>query len=673
MLTLPERIIFAFAILLSLIATFRAFQRIVRILQRGHGRPDWNIFWQRILTTPARILTFQPVFRFRLLPSLFHALVGWGFLYFFLVNTGDLLQAYIQNFQFLGTGTVGNLYRLGSDIFSISVVLGTLVLTIRRFILKPPTLTARPDILLHPKARFGILRDSAIVASFIILHVGSRFFGESMKLAHLGVDAWQPFASSFSLLLDNWSTSALTIGEHIAFWISLGLVLAFLPYFLYSKHIHIFFAPLNFLLKPERRSIGELSRLDFVDESVESFGVSRLEDLGWEQLMDAYACIMCYRCQQVCPAYNTGKVLSPAALEINKRYFLNYYGAHIAQGETSPQTMVEFAIPPEAIWACTACGACIDICPVNNEPMRDILDIRRSLVLNENDFPLQLQTAFRGMERNVNPWNISPAERLKWAEGIKVTTIDENPEPEVLWWVGCAPATEARAQKVARAFATILNKANVNYAVLGKNEQCTGDSARRAGNEYLFNEMASANVEVLNSISPKRIVTTCPHCLHTLKNEYPAFGGNYSVIHHTQFINELIANGDIDLKSQKIEDNSSTITYHDPCYLSRHNHIIDEPRNDLKKLGSTFTELPRHGLKSFCCGAGGAQMWKEEEHGSERVNANRFTEAEATGADVLAVSCPFCMIMLTDAKKAKNSEMQVLDIAELVVARLEHS
>ena len=672
MLTTPERIIFALVVLLSLYLTARAVRRIIRIIQRGHGRPDWNVLRHRLLSVPARIISFQPLFRIRFLPSLFHALVGWGFLYYVIVNFGDLLQAYIRGYQFLGTGTIASLYHLGADILSAAVLIGIAALIVRRFIIKPMTLTARQDVLLHPKARFGILRDSAIVGTFVTFHVSSRFLGESFKIAQIGLDPWQPIASAVSHLWRSWSASALTIGEHACFWVSLGLILAFLPYFLYSKHIHLFFAPLNFLLKPTRRSIGELGRLDFADESIDSFGVSNLEDLGWEQLMDAYACIMCYRCQQVCPAYNTGKVLSPAALEINKRYFLNYYGAHIAKGEASPQTLVEFAIPPEAIWACTACGACIDICPVNNEPMRDIMDIRRSLVLNENAFPQQLQAAFRGMERNVNPWNIPPIERLKWAEGINVPTIDENPTPDILWWVGCAPATDARAQKVARAFAIVLNRAGVNYAVLGKHEQCTGDSARRAGNEYLFDEMATANVELLNSVAPKRIVTTCPHCLHTLKNEYPAFGGTYTVIHHSQFINELITNGKLEFNNPEHGDNQIVnITYHDPCYLSRHNHIIYEPRSDFKMTGFSLTELPRHGLKSFCCGAGGAQMWKEEEHGWERVNANRFREAEATGADVLAVGCPFCMIMLTDAKKAINSEMQVLDIAELVTARLE--
>jgi Fe-S oxidoreductase len=672
MLTLPERIIFSIAVLLSLVATFKAIKRIIQIITRGHGSPDWNVLRQRLFSVPIKVISFQTIFRFRLVPSFFHALVGWGFLFFILVNLGDLLQAFIPTFQFLGTQSIGNLYRLGADISSVAVISGMVALIIRRFIIKPATLTTRSDVLLHPKARFGILRDSAIVGAFVLFHVGSRFLGESFKLAQDGLDPWQPFASAVSNFWQNWSTDILVLGEHVCFWISIGLILAFLPYFLYSKHIHLFFAPLNFLLKPPRRSIGELSKLDFNNESIESFGVSRLEELGWEQLMDAYACIMCYRCQQVCPAYNTGKILSPAALEINKRYFLNYFGASIAKGEASPQALVEFAIPPEAIWACTACGACIDICPVNNEPMRDILDIRRYLVLTENAFPQQLQAAFRGMERNVNPWNIPPTERLKWAEGLSIPTIEQNATPDILWWVGCAPATDERAQKVARAFASILKKAGVNYAVLGKNEQCTGDSARRAGNEYLFNELAYANVEILNNVAPKRIVTTCPHCLHTLKNEYPAFGGNYTVIHHTQFISELLDKGLLKLESSvPVDGVPDTITYHDPCYLGRHNHIINEPRIDINNIGLNFVELPRHGLKSFCCGAGGSQMWKEEQHGLERVNANRFNEALSTGANVLAVSCPFCMIMLSDAKKAVPNDMEVLDVAELVASRLE--
>jgi Fe-S oxidoreductase len=684
MLTLVEKVLFSFAVLLSAYSAFRLADRIISILRRGHGKPDWKLAGERLAGILAKTITLQPTFRLRLAPSLFHALIAWGFIYYLLVNFGDTLEGFIPDFHFLGTGAVGGLYRFLADLLSVGVLVGMLAMLIRRFILRTPALTARQDVLLHPRARSGIRKDSAIVGAFILVHVGSRFLGESIHIAKYGQDIYQPFASAGSILWSGASQAILTIGEHLTYWLALGTILAFVPYFLYSKHIHLFFAPLNFLLKPQRRSIGELGHVDFDDESVDQFGATRLEDLGWEQLMDAYACIMCYRCQEVCPAYNTGKVLSPAALEINKRYFLNQEGSKIASGQPSSQTLTEFAIPDEAVWACTACGACVDICPVGNEPMRDIMDIRRALVLMDNNFPDQLQAAFRGMERTVNPWNISPADRMSWAEGLRVPTIEQNPEPEILWWVGCAPATEARAQATAQAFARILNQAGVRYAVLGTREQCTGDSARRAGNEFLFNELASANVEILNQVAPKRIVTTCPHCLHTLKNEYPAFGGEYTVVHHTQLINELIVAKRLKLTKpvgidQQVSDEEisndknikSKITFHDPCYLGRQNGIVIEPRQTLRLVEAEIAEMPRHGAKSFCCGAGGAQMWKEEEAGSERVSANRFAEAQKTGAETLAVGCPFCMIMLTDAQKAADSPMQVRDIAEIVADQLE--
>lgn len=666
MLTPIEKIIFALATLATLYAAWRAIRRLVRIIGRGNGQVDWSLAGRRLIRALAKAISLQPTFRLRIGPSVFHAFVAWGFCYYVLVNLGDVLQAYLPGFHFLGTGVLGNFYRLGGDVLSVAVLVGMIALMIRRYAIRPKVLTTRQSTLLHPKARWGISRDSAIVGGFIILHVGFRFLGETFKIAAESSDPWQPFASAIAPLWAGWSEALLTVAVHVSFWVALGLILAFIPYFPYSKHVHLFFAPLNFLLVPERRSIGELSPLDFEDESQEIFGVLRMEDLGWELIMDAYACIMCYRCQEVCPAYNTGKVLSPAALEINKRYYLNYDGDRLAAGEESEQTLLEFAIPEEAVWACTACGACVDICPVGNEPMRDILNIRRGLVLMENRFPEQLQIAFRGMERTMNPWNIPPAERMKWAEGLEVPTVERNPNPEILWWVGCAPAIDARAQKTAQAFAKILNAAKVNYAVLGEQEGCTGDSARRAGNEYLFYEMALANVEVLNEVAPQRIVTTCPHCLHTLKNEYPAFGGNYEVIHHTQLLNELISAGKLSL-DRKLQE---SITYHDPCYLGRHNGLYAPPRQLIGKLGAQIIELPRSKAKAFCCGAGGAQMWKEEEHGDEGVNTNRFREAQATGADTLAVCCPFCMIMLTDAAKDANSDMQVQEVAELIAERL---
>lgn len=666
MLTLPEKILFALAVLATLYIAYRVVMRITGTIKRGHGKVDLRLAGKRLVSVIARVASMQPTFRLRLVPSIFHALVAWGFLYYLLVNFGDILEGYVSGYRFLGEGLIGNIYRLGADILSVGVLVGMIFLAIRRFIFQPSNLNTRNDVLLLPEARAGIRRDSAIVASFIIIHVGSRFTGNAVALAMEGSDPWQPFASVFSGLFAPLGEGTLDVLWHVFFWLALGTILAFIPYFLISKHIHLIFAPLNFLLKPERRSMGELNKLDFEDESIEQFGAAKMEDLGWEQIMDAYACIMCYRCQEVCPAYNTGKVLSPAAMEINKRYFLNMEGAKLARGEETSQLLIEYAIPPEAIWACTACGACVDICPVNNEPMRDILDIRRSLVLMENQFPKQLTAAFRGMERTVNPWNVPPTDRMKWAEGLRVPTIMQNPEPEILWWVGCAPSTDARAQKTARAFAKILNAANINYAVLGEQEQCTGDSARRAGKEDLFYELASANVEILNEVNPPRIVTTCPHCMHTIGNEYPQFGGNYQIIHHTQLINELVGAGKLKLNS----DGLAKMTFHDPCYLGRQNGIIDAPRQVLQSIDASFVEMPRNGRKSFCCGAGGAQMWKEEEHGTERVNAARMKEAVATGAETLAVGCPFCMVMLDDAVKDTNAQMNVLDIAEIIADQI---
>ncbi len=677
MLTLPEKLLFALAVLTSAIFTWRGVRRIIDIIGKGRGKPDWHLIPKRLLSTIAKTLTLKPTWRLRFGASLLHAFVVWGFTYYLLVNLGDVLSAYIPNFHFFGSGVLGGIYRLLADILSVGVLIGMSSLLARRFIVRPRVLTHAEDTMLHPKARKGIARDSAIVGVFILLHVGSHFLGESFLLAQSGhPDPWQPIASAVASLWTGLAPNSLNIMVHIAFWMALGLILAFMPYFPYSKHIHLFFAPLNFLLKPQRRSIGELSALDFEDESIEQFGASTLTDLGWEQIMDAYACIMCNRCTEVCPANTTGKVLSPAALEINKRYYLNYDLGN------NPAPLIEFAISEEALWACTACGACVDICPVGNEPMRDILDIRRGMVLMENNFPEQWQTAFRGMERTANPWNIPPTERMKWAEGLHVPTIAENPNPEYLWWVGCAPATDVRAQKTARAFAEILNHAGLDYAVLGEAETCSGDSARRAGNEYLFYELAQGNVATFNEIQPKRIITTCPHCLHTIKNEYPVFGGEYEVVHHTQLINKLMGEGKLKLNvaSRELKANHhppstfnippSTITFHDPCYLGRQNDIIEEPRQALKDLSVNLIEMPRHGAKSFCCGAGGAQMWKEEEHGSESVNANRFREAAATQADILAVGCPFCMVMMTDAAKNAGSGMQVQDIAEIIAAQL---
>lgn len=660
MLTLVEKILFVIATLASLYFTYKGVMRIVGHISSGQGNVNWSLIWKRVWELIVKVGLFQPVFRLRLGPSILHALIGWGFLSFLLINLADLIYAYTGWRLLDNTGLFGDVYRLIADIANVSIIVGIVAMAFRRFIMRPDTLSTRETTLLNPKARIGITRDSAIVATFIFIHNSMRFLGESFNLALAGhTDSWQPTISAISGLWSGVDPSVLVLGEHLAFWLSIGAVVAFLPYFPYSKHIHLFFAPLNFALKPERKSIGELGYVNLEDQSIEQFGAAKMKDLGWEQIMDSYACIMCFRCQEVCPAYNTGKLLSPAALEINKRY-------HFNGGGTTDVAMTEL-ISEEAVWACTSCGACVDICPVGNEPMRDILDIRRNLSMMESAFPKQLETAFKGMERNMNPWNISQGDRMKWADGMSVPTIEQNAEPEILWWVGCAPATDSRAQKTAQAFAKILNAAGVNYAVLGKNEACTGDSARRAGREDIFFGLATQNVEILNEVAPKRIVTTCPHCLHTIKNEYPAFGGNYQVIHHTQLINELVGLGKI---SMNLEDDNMKVTFHDPCYLGRHNKEVDAPRDALKSAGALTIEMPRNGAKSFCCGAGGAQMWKEEEEGSARVNEARFAEAKATGADTVAVGCPFCLTMMTDAAKGEDSQIQVKDVAEIVAERM---
>src|SRR5258706_1702288 len=660
MLTPVEKILFAIATFTSLYFTYRGIQRIVNHISSGQGKVDWSLPFKRIRELIVKVGLFQPVFRFRLGPSILHGLIGWGFFAYLLINIADVIYAY-TGFKLLEhAGLFGDVYRLLADILGVGILVGIASLAFRRYALRPAALSTRETTLLHPKARAGMLRDSAIVSTTFFTHNLMRLLGESFHLARAGhTDSWQPIISSVSGLWSSVDANTLLIGEHVAFWLSIGAVVAFLPYFPYSKHIDLFIAPLNFALKPERKSIGQLSYINLEDQSIEQFGAAKIKDLGWEQIMDGYACIQCFRCQEVCPAYNTGKLLSPAALEINKRYSLNYQG-------TTELPMLNL-ISEEAVWACTSCGACVDICPVGNEPMPDTLDMRRNLSMMESTFPKQLENAFKGMERNMNPWNVSQADRMKWADGLDVPTIEQNAEPEILWWVGCAPATDARAQKTAQAFAKILNAAGVNYAVLGQNEVCTRDSARRAGREDIFFGLPTANVQILNEGKPKRIVTTCPHCMHTIKNEYPAFGGNYTVIHHTQLINELVGAGKI---SMKLDGDSMKVTFHDPCYLGRHNKVFDAPREDLKFAGVEVVEMPRNSAKSFCCGAGGPQMWKEEEAGSARVNATRFAEAKSTGAVNVAVSCPFCMGMMTDASKTDGGNIQVKDIAEIVLERM---
>ncbi len=668
-----EQMLFILLALFALGATYSGFREMYLIINRGEGQLHWNKLPARVWKALEVYIAQTPTLKFRRLTSLLHLGVVWGFTFYFLVNLGDVLQGFLPEYRFLeGSGLIYEGYRLLADLLSIAVLVGVVYFMVRRFYLpNRRDLTYHDNVLLHPEVKTGaISRDSLIVAVFILVHVGARFLGEAVHIAGTAPDAAMPFATLVSGLFAGASADNLELLRHLFWWLALGGILLFTPYFPYTKHAHLFMAPLNYLTRPERTSMGELEPLDFEDEDKEQFGAARLEHLTKTQVFDAFACIMCNRCQDVCPAYITGKELSPSALEVNKRFMIKDQMSGLAAGEESYHPLMNFAISESAVWACTACGACVDICPVGNEPMFDILDIRRNQVMMESDFPAELQNAFKGMESAAsNPWGNSES-RFRWANGLEfpVPTVDENPNFEVLYWVGCAASYDPRAQLTARALVKVLNHAGVNFAVLGEAERCTGDAARRAGNEFLYSEMAAANVETLNEVNPPRIVVTCPHCFHNIGKEYHQFGGQYEVVHHTELIEELIAAGRVPASARP--NRLSNVTFHDPCYLGRHNDVIEEPRAVLGAVARDVIEMPRSGKASFCCGAGGAQFWKEEEHGAKAVNIERYEEAAATGAGTLAVGCPFCMQMFTSAQSVIGEGPEIKDIVELVAERL---
>jgi len=667
MLTPVEKILFIVAIAASLGLARLFFRRAFDVIRRGEGSLAFDQLPGRVWRALDVTLTQRTVFRARAATSLMHGFIVWGFLYYVLINIGDALEG-LFDLTFLGTGPVGDLYRLAGDVLSVLILIGMIYFLVRRFVARAPALTIRENVKVHPRALPGIRRDSLIVGLFILVHVGARFTGESFQIALHGDDAWQPFAGALAGLWDSLGSDTLEIAEHAAWWLAIGTILAFIPYFPFSKHMHLFMGPLNYFTRPDRAALGALEPLDFEDEEREQFGAARIEHLDQTHIFDAFACIMCNRCQDACPAYVTGKELSPSALEINKRYEIRGHMRALAAGEPSPAPLLDFAISPSAVWACTACGACVEICPVGNEPMFDILDIRRDLVLTQGDFPAELQGAFRGMENAGNPWGMGES-RMAWAEGLDVPTVEDAPDFEILYWVGCAGSFEPRAQAVARALVKVLQAAGVRFAVLGEAEMCTGDTARRAGNEYLFYEMAQANIETLDAANPPRILVTCPHCLHTLGKEYPQFGGVYDVVHHTEYLQELMASGRLRVHAAQ----QMNVTFHDPCYLGRHNGVYDAPRYALGAAGVAVTEMDRARNNSFCCGAGGAQFWKEEEHGAARVNLERYAEAAATGAPTLATGCPFCLRMFADAQQDDSASAggpEVRDVAEIIAAQL---
>jgi Fe-S oxidoreductase len=664
MLTGIEKALFLLLAAGSLYYAGVRFYDVYRTIARGKPDSRFDNLRQRILGALWIVFTQRTVLKARPVVSFFHALIFYGFLFYFLVNLVDLLEGFVS---FHARGGLWGPFNGLADLLTASVLIGMIALIIRRFVVRPRDFAFPSNVPVQPEVRAGILRDSSIVAGFILFHVGSRLMFKATQLSREGTDLFHPVSSLVAGIFAGMNPGVVEGLNHFFWWGALGSILIFIPYFPRSKHIHLFMAPINLALKKDQP--GVLQPMDFENEEV--FGAAKLEEFTWPRLLDAYSCIMCNRCQDVCPATNSGKALSPAAILINERYELNKIFPSLAAGQESPRPLLDFALSEEAAWACTTCNACIEVCPVGNEQMLHIIDVRRERVLAAAEFPNGLKNSFNHMERAGNPWGISADERLIWAKGLPflVPTIEQNSDPDVLYWVGCAVAFDPRAQKIARSLAEILNSAGINWAVLGREEKCTGDLARRTGNEYLFAQMATENVAALDALKPKVIVTTCPHCFHTIGNEYPQFGGNYVMKHHTEFIDELIRDG----KLKVAANGDGSVTYHDPCYLGRHNGIFDQPRALIQSTGARLTEPARSRSNSFCCGAGGGQFWKDEEKGTERVSTNRYRELKQTGARTVATGCPFCMRMITEetAKEEPETAMEVLDVAEIVAKNLQ--
>jgi len=667
MLTLIEKILFIILAITSLILAYGSFTKMFKIIDRGSEPIPWKETLKNIPKGLEVAVGQQTLFKTRPVIGFIHAMVAWGFTIYILVNIFDVITGFFPEFAFFPNSTVGFLYRLFVDLFSMLVFRGVLYFLIRRFIIKENRLIINDPVFLAADSFRGVRRDSLIVGLFILIHVGSRFIGASFLIAQ-NPDSAQPLATIFSSFWHQLSTDQLILGEHICWWMALGAILAFIPYFPLSKHAHLFMGPINYMIPDDRPYKGSIKPIDFEDESLEQFGAANFEHLTQKSILDSYACIMCNRCQDNCPAYQTGKELSPSAIEINKRYYLNSNGQSLIDGEEV--LLKDMLLTDNALWACTSCNFCVFACPVGNEPLTDILYMRQNKVMMESDFPNELITTFKNLEVNFNPWAFNSQDRAEWAEGLNIKSMAEDKNCEVLFWVGCAGSFDKRYQKVSQSFAEIMQKAGVDFRILGNEEKCNGDAARRLGNEYLAQNLMQENIDLLNNYGVKEIVTACPHCYNSIKNDFPNFGGEFKILHHSEFIDKLIEGNKISLKNGR---NSYKITYHDSCYLGRYNSIYDQPRSQLKAIeGIELVEMDRSFSDGFCCGAGGGRMFLEETEGT-RINEDRTKEAINTGADTIASACPFCMTMLDDGIKTleKNNEIEVKDIAEIVLEHIQ--
>ncbi|PKB83152.1 MAG: hypothetical protein BZY88_02820 [SAR202 cluster bacterium Io17-Chloro-G9] len=549
------------------------------------------------------------------------------------------------------------------DILAAALLVALVWALLRRWVVRPRRLSF--DLTRNLDSVVVVALIAALMVSTLLTHA---FFvaegGEGPEAEILIGGALGDWFSASGL-----GTGAANVLQGVFWWIHLGIILGFAIYIPFSKHMHMVAAPLNaFCRSLEPR--GALPSMDL--EKVEKFGAGRVQDFTWKQLLDGYACAVCGRCTDVCPANLTGKALSPMHIVENLKdhmVSIGYQGARNPE-HTEPVPLIGNAISEEAIWDCVSCGACMEECPVVVEHVPTIMDMRRHLVLEESKMPETGMNALLSMEQRGHPWRGTQYSRTDWAQGLDVPTMAENPGAEVLFWVGCTGALEQRSQGIARSMVKVLKSAGVNFAILGEEETCTGDPARRMGNEYLYQILAQQAIETLNRHQITKIVTICPHCFNTMRNEYPKFGGEYQVLHYSQFVDELIQQGRV----KPIKMVNTTMAYHDSCFLGRHNGVYDEPRNIAKAIpGLTLVEMePRCRERGFCCGAGGGHMWMEESQGT-RINHARTDHFLETNADTVGVSCPFCMQMLTEGiqAKGKDAEKQTRDVLELLADSLE--
>ena len=653
----------AIALAAALIVSGALFARravlLYRLIRLGQPVARFDDVPGRVLAE-ATVVVGQSKLLQVLVPGLMHAAIFWGFMVLLPTILIAMIGAVDPHATLPWLGAQG-WYALMVDTFALLVLAGVIAAFVIRKVQRP--------------GRFAgsHLGEADLILALIAAIICTLFLWHASQIA-LGLNdypaSWAPVSSLLAgALRESWTP----VLERAAVWAHVLIILAFLVYLPYSKHLHIFLAAVNVYFG-RTRARGRLEPIQFekpgmAEEDVR-FGAATVKDMTWKQFVDTMSCTECGRCQDVCPAYATGKALSPKLLIMSLRDQVLSEGPKVLaardKGETyKPLPLVPNAVTDDVVWDCVTCGACQRECPVGIEHIDHIVDLRRNLVMVESRFPAEAAPMLRDIDRSSNPWGKPQADRTHWAEGLGVHVLQPGEEPpDVLFWVGCAPAYDERARQGAISTAKLMKSAGVDFAILGPREACTGDPARRMGDEYTFQRLAGQNVGTLNSSGIKRIVTTCPHCFNTLSNEYPDFGGRYEVVHHTQFLAELVRDGRLSPLA-----GDQAITYHDSCYLARHNDVLAQPRELVAAVGRPV-EMARSGKRTFCCGAGGARMWMEESRGRP-INQERVREAAATGARTLAVACPFCTVMLDDGVRETGAKLQVVDLATLLSQAVE--